>query len=193
MLNHDDVIKWKHLPRYWPFVRGIHRSPVNSPHKGQWCGALIISLIWATWISGWVNNRDAGDFRRHRSLYDVTVMFWHQSDNASWVIIHSRDHIGPCLWIRKVKWQQTCRYHWLCYRWVVDSSSWPCFLKFCCETKTYIVSSLPTICIIKEFVFVIYNGYYQSMPSTCFNCVSRQGTWDLISLLYSCIICGLFT
>ena len=34
--NHDDVIKWKHFPRYWPLVRGIHRSPVNSPHKGQW-------------------------------------------------------------------------------------------------------------------------------------------------------------
>ena len=30
---HDDVIKWKHFPRYWPFVRGIHRSPVNSQHK----------------------------------------------------------------------------------------------------------------------------------------------------------------
>ena len=33
--EHDDVMKWKHFPRYWPFVRGIHRSPVNSPHKGQ--------------------------------------------------------------------------------------------------------------------------------------------------------------
>ena len=32
---HDDVMKWKHFPRYWPFVRGIHLSPVNSPHKGQ--------------------------------------------------------------------------------------------------------------------------------------------------------------
>ena len=32
---HDDVIKWKHFPRYWPFVWGIHRSPVNSPNKGQ--------------------------------------------------------------------------------------------------------------------------------------------------------------
>ena len=45
--SHDDVIKWKHFPRYWPFVRGIHRSPVNSPHKGQWRGALIFSLISA--------------------------------------------------------------------------------------------------------------------------------------------------
>ena len=38
---HDDVIKWKHFPRYWPFVRGIHQSPVNSPQKGQWRGALM--------------------------------------------------------------------------------------------------------------------------------------------------------
>ena len=38
---HDDVIKWKYFPCYWPFVRGIPRSPVNSPHKGQWRGALM--------------------------------------------------------------------------------------------------------------------------------------------------------
>ena len=53
---HDDVIKWKHLPRYWPFMRGIHRSPVNSPHKGQWRGALMFYLICAP-INDWVNNR----------------------------------------------------------------------------------------------------------------------------------------
>ena len=23
-MKHDDVIKWKQFPRYWPFVRGIH-------------------------------------------------------------------------------------------------------------------------------------------------------------------------
>ena len=33
-INHDDVIKWKHFPRYWSFARGIHRSPVNPRHKG---------------------------------------------------------------------------------------------------------------------------------------------------------------
>ena len=32
-----DVIKLKHFVRYWPLVTGIHRSPVDSPHKGQWC------------------------------------------------------------------------------------------------------------------------------------------------------------
>ena len=44
-VHHNDVIKLKHFPRYWPFVRGIHRWPVNSPHKGQWHGALMFSLI----------------------------------------------------------------------------------------------------------------------------------------------------
>ena len=70
---HDDVIKWKHFPRYWPFVQGIHWSPVDSPHKGQWRGALMFSLI-CTWINGWVNNCEAGDLRRHSTHYDVTVM-----------------------------------------------------------------------------------------------------------------------
>ena len=71
--NIDDVIKWKNFPRYWPFVRGIHRSPVNSPHKGQWRGAVMFSLIWA-WMNARVNNREAGDLRRHRPHYGVTVM-----------------------------------------------------------------------------------------------------------------------
>ena len=72
-IEHDDVIKWKRFPRYWPFMRGIHRSSMNSPHKGQWRGALMYSLI-CTRINCWVNNGEAGDLRRHRAHYDVTVM-----------------------------------------------------------------------------------------------------------------------
>ena len=33
--KHYNVIKWKHFPCYWPFVRGIHRAPVNSP-RARW-------------------------------------------------------------------------------------------------------------------------------------------------------------
>ena len=75
-VEHGDVIKCKHFPRYWPFVRGIHRS-----HKGQWRGALMLSLICA-WINGWVNNRETGDLRRHRAHYDVIVMMTH--GNIHW-------------------------------------------------------------------------------------------------------------
>ena len=75
--THDDVIKWKHFPRCWPFLRGIHRPSVNFPHKGQWRGALMFSLICA-WTDSWANNGDAGDIRRHRSHYYVIVMErWH--------------------------------------------------------------------------------------------------------------------
>ena len=91
---HDDVTKWKHFPRYWPFVRGIHRAPVNSPHKGQWRGALMFSLI-CVWINGWVNNREAGDLRRYRAHYDVTVMF-----------------------------QMTINHHWFSLGWNVSTSPW---------------------------------------------------------------------
>ena len=73
-IHHDDVIKWKHFPRYWPFVWGIHWSPVNSPHKGQWRRALRFSLICA-WINGWVNNPEVGGLRYYRTHSDVIVMF----------------------------------------------------------------------------------------------------------------------
>ena len=56
-----------------PFLRGIHQSPANSPHKGQRRGALIFSLICA-WLNAWVNNCEASDLRRHRAHYDVIVM-----------------------------------------------------------------------------------------------------------------------
>ena len=56
-------------------MRGIHWSPVNSPHKGQWRGALMFSLI-CPWINAWINNREAGDLRCHPAHYDITVMWY---------------------------------------------------------------------------------------------------------------------
>ena len=82
LLTHDDVIKWKHFPRYWPFVPGIHRSPINSPHKGQWCRALMFSLICA-WIYGWANNREADNLRRHRAHNCLTVTDCHSDAKAT--------------------------------------------------------------------------------------------------------------
>ena len=82
ILYHDDVISWKHFPCYWPFVRGIHRTPVNHPHKGQWRGALVFFFICA-WMNGWVNNREAGDLTRHCAYYDGTIIQQMHSLNAS--------------------------------------------------------------------------------------------------------------
>ena len=81
-MSYLNVLRWRHqietFPRYWPFVREIHRSLVNSPHKSKWRGALMFSMISA-WTKGWGNNRHVGDWKRHRAQYDVTVMLWNRA------------------------------------------------------------------------------------------------------------------
>ena len=104
---HDDVMNWKHFPRYWLFVRGINRGPVNSLHKGQWRGALMFSLICA-WIYRWVNNGEAGDFSRYRAHYDVIVMHLPElqtaetpchSCNATLICyLHDSTHMAMVIW-----------------------------------------------------------------------------------------------
>ena len=68
---------WRHQMETFSALLAIcaGNSPVPGefPHKGQWRGALMFSLICA-WINDWVNNREAGDLRRHRGHYDVNVM-----------------------------------------------------------------------------------------------------------------------
>ena len=114
VLRFDDVIKWKHFPPYWPFVQGIHRSPVNSPHKGQWWGALMFSLICAM----------------HHAHYDVIVMGYFIVTGA---LTHLK--IGHFLWHNR-PWSQCCgcfsctrpsaspilTNNWLCS--MVSSCSW---------------------------------------------------------------------
>ena len=71
---------------------GNSPSPVNSPHKGQWRGAFMFSLICAR-ISAWVNNRAAGDLRRHRAHYDVTINALSKMLSQDWQISQSQSSI----------------------------------------------------------------------------------------------------
>ena len=76
--------RWSHQMETFSvlLVLCARNSPVNIPHKGQWCGALVFSFC--VWINVWVNNREAGDLRRHRAHYDVTVMlFFHSKISIS--------------------------------------------------------------------------------------------------------------
>ena len=71
--HYDDVMKWKYFPLYWPFVREFTGHRWIPRAKSRWHGALMFSLI-CPWINSWVNNREAGDLRRHRAQYDVILM-----------------------------------------------------------------------------------------------------------------------
>ena len=62
---HDDAIKWKGIPRCWPFVRGINRSLVNSPHRGRWRAALMFSLMVIVILCTRVKRVDAVRLRVH--------------------------------------------------------------------------------------------------------------------------------
>ena len=142
-LNHDDVINWKHFPRYWPSVRGIHQSPVNSPRKGQCRGAFMFSLIWA-WTNGWVNNPiDAGDLKHRRAHYDVTVMIWNHWWNDRQTDIRRCQH-WDCWWTGAARCYGINRY-------------WSTKLSFCLCTWT----ALPEMSLFHchhEHVMVPYLG-----------------------------------
>ena len=80
--HHDDVIKWKHF-RVTGHLCGEFTGDRWIPHtKASDCmGALMFSLI-CVWINGWVNNGEAGDLRRDRVHYDVTVMQSHPTTHT---------------------------------------------------------------------------------------------------------------
>ena len=75
----EPVTWWRHQMETFSALLALcaGNSPVlvNSPHKGQWRGALMFSFIYA-WINDWVNNREAGDLRRYCGHCDVNVMKW---------------------------------------------------------------------------------------------------------------------
>ena len=85
-----------------PFVRVIHRSSVVSPHKGQWRGALMFSLVCA-WTNCWANNRDAGDLRRHVAHCDITVMH-------CFLLIAPSGYGNILLWYVPDWWRTTLQY-----------------------------------------------------------------------------------
>ena len=104
---HDDVIKWKHFPRYWPFVRRNHRSTVNSPHIGQSLGALKFSLIcisnnrlseqsWSWWFETpsrllWHHCHVTHMCNISQSSFSPCHMY----ASLNWVIISSGNGLSP--------------------------------------------------------------------------------------------------
>ena len=74
MMRNYDIIKWKHFLLYWPFVRGIHWSPVDSSHTGQCCGALMRNYGTCFPRNGCANSRDAGEFKPLSTHCNITVI-----------------------------------------------------------------------------------------------------------------------
>ena len=112
-----------------PGTGGIHQSPVNSLHKGQWRGALMFSLI-CVWINGWVSNREAGDLRRYCAHYDVTVMMKQKPSYPSNTIWLHRINITSSICLlpdgTKPLPEQMLTYH----QWGIVAFTWGPFHKY---------------------------------------------------------------
>ena len=67
--SHDDVIKWKHF-------HVVGRVPVTGEFPVQRPVTRRFDIFFDVCPkkNGWVNNGEAGDLRRHRTHYDVSVM-----------------------------------------------------------------------------------------------------------------------
>ena len=121
-MKNDDLIKCKHFLLYWPFVWGIHRWPVNSPHIGQWGGALLFPLICA-WTKDWANNRDVGDF----SWFELKPSrpFWRQC-NASWTCFLASFLLIWLIIVSKtcLKYRNPSKAQYICFELVGPSGIW---------------------------------------------------------------------
>ena len=85
--GHDDVTTWKHFPHNWPFVRGIHQSPVDSPHKGavgcavhssptcvQFQSDVAAVTIFLNMMMLW-----------HGHTFHITGALWGESTGHRWI------------------------------------------------------------------------------------------------------------
>ena len=70
---HNDVIKWKHFPHYWPFIEECTSHWWIPLTKVSDESFLIFSLM-CTWINNWVNSSEAGDLRHYCAHHEVIVM-----------------------------------------------------------------------------------------------------------------------
>ena len=168
--SHDDVIKWKHFPRNWPFVRGVHRSPVNSPHKGQWRGALMFSLI-CVWILskqswGWWFETLSRPLWRHCNMrapdphISGRIKTPTETENcldANSVVTRAT---GGCWYdnLRSLQWRQ--RWHQYNFRFLVPST----------PITTWIWQPRADLRVRILFVSVVYNLFEYRIPQNHIEC-----------------------
>ena len=91
---HDDIMPWKHFLHYWLFVRGIHQSLVDSPHRGPVMHSIGVffainpNKLLNKWSSCW-------RFQMSWHSYDTTVM---SSTNDLWVVTIAYHLPENCMW-----------------------------------------------------------------------------------------------
>ena len=148
--KHDDVIKWKHFPRYCPFVRGIHptQRPVtqsfdvffdlclNRGLRKQWWGWWFVTLSRPLW-----RHRDDVHFNCivQHSLY-------HKMDRGT-MLLCTLVSSSPSQSIELVF---GCALFWC---WLSLSAPVPISL---IESYFFMISNMRVVTIIRIFMAILY-------------------------------------
>ena len=151
LTQHQRVSWWRHqtenFSRYWPFVRRIHWSSVNSPHKGQWRGALKFSLICA------LNKRLNKQLRYRwcetppRSLWRHCIYFANHLRAVSQEVLIDLIRDTCSDWIVKI----TTTYPW---------GQWVSNLKAICLLKNNKSYNTVFLFVVFDMIFAIIIGHY---------------------------------
>ena len=159
---HDDVIKWKHF-RVTGHLCGEFTGPRWIPRTKWWHGALMFSFICG-WINDWVNNRDAGDLRRHRGHYDVIVMGKSRQEMNVWThniqpIAHPRGKLWAVgLGVLKKSDRVITGFGCISFVWVYVNyacvESYRCYLKHSSLMCDINILNLYFLCNISLIIFV---------------------------------------
>ena len=112
-VEHDDVIKWKHFSRYRPFVRGIHRSQVNSPSQRP--VTRVFDLLFDLRLNKRLNKQS-----RRRWFETSSCSLWRHCDEMNhdvgtsdrpsfemWLIFPNS--AGNPFWRQMILWRCTCK------------------------------------------------------------------------------------
>ena len=116
---------WRHQMETFSALLAIHRSPANSPHKGQWRGALMLSLMWAETNSS-ENSRYASDWDAMVPIVTSLYWDWAVATHSAWSrfpSMHDSDAMTPWTCTQKRRGRQSDRlgFHWR--RWSLSSTS----------------------------------------------------------------------
>ena len=176
----------------------------NSPHKGQWRGALMFSLIYA-WTNGWIHIWNAGELRRHRAQYDQCNVHVGEHSTSSPVVCSvtktQKHHISGPLWRNPPLTVRPCHYIIMHCKQCCSSkiSCWSQYLSCIITTRTFSPNILTTgyerLCMFKLFVLPVQLQLMSVML------ILSPGLWNIIFnwfmhvlypysflLKYSCII-----
>ena len=120
--THDDVMKWKHFPRYWPFVRGIHRSPVNSP--AQRPVTRSFSLFFELRLNKRLSKQSWDCWFETPSH----PLWRHHNDTQQYFMLHGRCiiHFVVCNFALMLTCHIDCSYCWA--DWLTSTNSAECHL-----------------------------------------------------------------